>query len=160
MWEFACTRSPHHRSAFTTPPRPPAPPAAGHTLEAARLRPAGKEANVTAQGHARAVFRRAIERGNLLVAETVLRELGRPTLVELLDLTALIARKDPRRYRRVAARWMFRYLQETDTATLEDVQAVTVGLSALGGPRHDEALLALRGMAEEAAQRRVSDGVS
>ncbi|MGZ4334493.1 MAG: hypothetical protein ACXVRV_11835 [Gaiellaceae bacterium] len=104
---------------------------------------------MTAHGHPRAVFHRAIERGNLLIAETTLRELGRPTLVELLELTALIAVKDPRRSRRVAARWVFRYLQEAETASLDDVQAVTLGLSALGGPRHDEALLALRGMAEE-----------
>jgi hypothetical protein len=69
-----------------------------------------------------------------------------------------MALKDTRRYKRVAARWMFRYLQETDTATLADVQAVTVGLSAVGGPRHDEAFLALRGMAEEASGRRLSRG--
>jgi hypothetical protein len=106
---------------------------------------------LTAQGHPRAIFDRAIERGNLAVAETTLRQLGRPTLVELLELTALIALKDARRYRRVAARWVFRYLQEADAATLADVQAVSVGLSALGGPRHDEALLALRGIAEAAA---------
>jgi hypothetical protein len=104
---------------------------------------------LTAQGHPRATFQRAIERGNLLVAETTLRELGRPTLGELLELTALIAVRDPRRYHRVAARWMFRYLQEAEAATLADVQAVTVGLSALGGPRHDEAVLALRGIAED-----------
>jgi hypothetical protein len=111
---------------------------------------------VTASGHPRAVFQRAIDRGNLVMAETTLRELGRPTLVELLDLTALIALRDPRRYRRVAARWVFRYLQEADAATLDDVQAVAVGLSALGGPRHDEALLALRGLGEEASAVRAS----
>jgi len=105
---------------------------------------------LTGGGHPRAVFHRAIERGNLLIAETTLRELGRPTLVELLELTALIARKDTRRYERVAARWVFRYLQEADAASLADVQAVAVGLSALGGPRHDEALLSLRGIAEAA----------
>lgn len=105
---------------------------------------------MTAQGHPRATFQRAIERGNLLVAETTLRQLGRPTLGELLELTALIAVR-ARRYHRVAARWMFRYLQEAEAATLADVQAVTVGLSALGGPRHDEAVLALRGIAEEAS---------
>ena len=113
---------------------------------------------MTARGHPRAIYRRAIDRGNLLVAEATLRELGRPTLVELLELTALIAAKDPRRYRRVAARWMFRYLQEADAATLDDLQAVTVGLSALGGPRHDEALLALRGMAEEVTPKHLRRG--
>ena len=41
---------------------------------------------MTAPGHPRAIFRRAIERGNLLVAETTAREIGRVTLVELLIL--------------------------------------------------------------------------
>ena len=84
-----------------------------------------------------------------MVAETVLRELGRPTLVELLELTALIALKDPRRFERVAARWVFRYLQTDADVRLCDVQAAAGCLAALGGPRHDEALLALRGLAEE-----------
>jgi hypothetical protein len=106
---------------------------------------------MTTQGHPRATFHRAIERDNLMVAETVLRELGRPTLLELLDLTALIARKDPRRFDRVAARWVFRYLQAEADVRLADVQAVVGCLAALGGPRHDEALLALRGLAEEVA---------
>ena len=36
---------------------------------------------MTAQGHPRAIFERAIEHGNLLVAETTLRaEIPRPTL--------------------------------------------------------------------------------
>ena len=113
-------------------------------------RPAPGRRAVTVSGHPRAVFQRAIDRRNLPVAEATLRELGRPTLVELLELTALIALRDPRRYRRVAARYVFRYLQEAAAASLDDVQAVAVGLSALGGPRHDEALLALRGLAEGA----------
>lgn len=48
---------------------------------------------MTAQGHPRAIFNRAIEHGNLLIAEATLRELGRPTLGELLELTVLIAFK-------------------------------------------------------------------
>jgi hypothetical protein len=107
----------------------------------------------TAQGHPRAIYERAIQRENLLVAEATLRELGRPTLVELLELTALIAKRDPRRHKRVAARWVFRYLQEDAAVTLDDLQGVVACLGALGGPRHDEALLALRGMAEEVSGR-------
>ena len=50
-------------------------------------------------------FHLAIERGNLLVAEATLRVgLPRPTLVDLLELTALIALKDSGRHSRVAAR--------------------------------------------------------
>jgi hypothetical protein len=116
---------------------------------------------VTAQGHPQTIYRRAIERQNLLVAETVLRvEIPRPSLVDLLDLTALIAVNDPRRKSRVAARWVFRYLQEAEAATLEDVQGVALGLAALGGPRHDEALLSLRGMAEEATSGSRGRGVA
>jgi hypothetical protein len=51
---------------------------------------------LTASGHPRTIFERAIQRPNLLVAETVLRtEIPRPTLRDLLELTALIAMKDP-----------------------------------------------------------------
>lgn len=53
---------------------------------------------MTAQGGPYAVFKRAIERGNLLIAETTLRvEIPQPSLVDLLELTALIALKDPKR---------------------------------------------------------------
>jgi hypothetical protein len=108
---------------------------------------------MTAQGHPRAIYQRGIERGNLLVAETVLREMGRPTLVELLDLTTLIAKKDPKRFERVGARWVFRYLQEDVGVRLADVQGVVGCLQALGGRRHDEAVLALRGTADDVARR-------
>ena len=41
---------------------------------------------MTSQGHARTVFRRAIKRENLFVAEATARELGYVNLVEALDL--------------------------------------------------------------------------
>jgi hypothetical protein len=88
---------------------------------------------VTAQGHPRAIFRRAVERGNLLVAETTLRELGRPTLEELLELTILIAARDPRRHGRVAARFLLRYLEEHDRATIDEAALVAASLAALSG---------------------------
>ena len=54
---------------------------------------------MTAQGHPKAIYMRAIEHGNLLVAETTLRaEIPRPTLTDLLELTALIAIKQPGRF--------------------------------------------------------------
>jgi hypothetical protein len=60
---------------------------------------------LTASGHPRSIFECAIERKNLLVAETVLRaEIPRPTMRDLLEITALIAEKDPGRFSRVAAR--------------------------------------------------------
>lgn len=99
---------------------------------------------MTAEGHPRAVFRRAIERGNLLIAETTARGIGKVSLLEALELTALIAQKDSRRHGRAGARWMRRYLEEDQIAGLDDVTFVTGCLSALGGHGHDEALEALR----------------
>jgi hypothetical protein len=65
---------------------------------------------LTAQGHPRAIFKRAIERGNLVVSEMAARELGRITLDESLALVALVAAKDPPRHSRYAVRWLRRLL--------------------------------------------------
>jgi hypothetical protein len=51
----------------------------------------------TSQGHARTVFRRALDKGNLVVAEATAKELPPLNLIDALDLTMLIARKGPRR---------------------------------------------------------------
>jgi hypothetical protein len=116
---------------------------------------------LTAQGHPRATFNRAIERGNLMVAETVLREIGRPTLGELLELTILIAFKDPRRYPRVAARWLVRYLEAQGEATIDDAAFAVASLEAVAGrPNNLHAVTALRDMAERASSgRRRCDAV-
>jgi hypothetical protein len=109
---------------------------------------------LTSQGHPRTVFERAIERGNLTVAEATLRaEIPRPTLVDLLDLSALIATKEPHRYARVSARWLLRYMQAVEDVTIDDVAFVTGCLQALGSRHHGHALTALRDMAETATSR-------
>jgi hypothetical protein len=46
---------------------------------------------VTAQGHPRAIFKRAIERGNVVIAEATARELGQLNLEEALQLVLLYA---------------------------------------------------------------------
>jgi hypothetical protein len=116
---------------------------------------AGPEATMTAQGHPRAIFKRAIEHGNLLVAETILRsEIPRASLGDLLELTALIALKDPKRHARVAARWLQRWLDARDDATIYEVVFVASLLQSLGGPHHARALVALRDMAASATERR------
>src|SRR5207237_7269757 len=115
---------------------------------------------VTAQGSPRAIFDRAIERGNLAVAETTLRaEIPRPTLIDLLELTALIALKEPQRHPRVSARWLQRWLEAHQFATIYDVTFAATALQALGGRHHSHALSALRVMAEEATRRPVSHGI-
>jgi hypothetical protein len=96
------------------------------------------------------VFRRALERRNLVVAETTAKEIGRISLTEALELTLLIARKDPRRHPRVAARWLLRYLEERDGVTIAEAAMAAACLVALGGDRHEEAAQMLRAMADRA----------
>ena len=56
--------------------------------------------------------RRALEHGNLMVAEATAKEIGRVSLVEALELTILVAQKEPQRLRRVGVRRLQRYLEE------------------------------------------------
>lgn len=101
--------------------------------------------------NARVTFRRAIEHGNIVVAEITTRELGRIGLAEALELTALIAQKDWERGRRASARWLARWIGENPRATLDEALVVAGLLAGLGdGQRHGAALSALRDMAEQA----------
>ncbi len=95
-------------------------------------------------GTATAIFKKAIERGNLVVAEVTALELGRLELTDALELTALTALKDRPRSRRLAARWLTRWLSETRGPTIDDAVMVAGCLAALGGERHDQALSILR----------------
>jgi hypothetical protein len=45
------------------------------------------------------------------VAEATARELGRISLAEALELTILIAQKEPKRLPKVAVHWLQRYLK-------------------------------------------------
>jgi hypothetical protein len=59
------------------------------------------KAQLPAQGHPRTIFRRALEHENLVLAEVTAREIGRVTIAEALELTALVAQKEPHRHPRV-----------------------------------------------------------
>jgi hypothetical protein len=76
-----------------------------------RLRPRGGGAS-TSQGHPRTIFERALEHDKLVLADVTAREIGRVTIAEALELTALVARKQPERFSRFAARWLYLYLEE------------------------------------------------
>ena len=91
---------------------------------------------MTAQGHPRVIFQR------------------------VLDLTALIAFKQPERFSRVSGRWLLRYLEAVEDATIYDASFMTACLQALGGRHHGHALAALRGMAEETTTRSRGRGVA
>ena len=93
------------------------------------------------------MFRRALEHGNLLVAEATVREIGVVSLSEALELMALIAKHERTRLDRLGARWLQRWLDETPAPTLEDAALIAALVGALGGPRHDQALTTLRAIA-------------
>jgi hypothetical protein len=107
--------------------------------------PGPGKAQLTSQGHPRTVFKRALEHDNLVLAEVTAREIGRVTIAEALELTALVARKQPHRYGRFAARWLCLWLEEHEKATLEDVALLVSNLRSLASPKdHASALAILR----------------
>ena len=71
-------------------------------------------------------------------------ELGRLDLADALELTVLTALKDRPRSRRLAARWLERWLSEAPAPTIEDAVMVAGSLAALGGASHELAIELLR----------------
>jgi hypothetical protein len=88
------------------------------------------------------------------MAEATAKELPRLSLADALELTALVAQKDRWRHSRVAGRWLLRYLDEREEATLDEAAMVAGCLAALGGYGHKEAMTTLQAMAERATRRR------
>jgi hypothetical protein len=72
---------------------------------------------VTAQGSAYMRFRRALDRGNVTEALSAASELQFVALAEALELTLLLADKEPEKYERAAFRWHARLVQEVPTST-------------------------------------------
>jgi hypothetical protein len=85
---------------------------------------------------------------------------GRTSLAEALELTMLIARKDPRRHPRVAARWLLRYLEESGDVTVEEAAIVVTSLAALTGRGGETAVQTLRAMAERVTRRARARGAA
>jgi hypothetical protein len=105
---------------------------------------------MTAQGHPRAIFKRAIEHGNFVVAEMTAHDVGRLTLDESLALTALAVEKAPARRSRYAVRCLRRLLEEDEHLTVEEAAVAATASAALGGRTHAEAISTLSAMAERA----------
>jgi hypothetical protein len=85
-----------------------------------------------------------------VLAEVTAREIGRVTIAEALELTALVARKQPHRYGRFAARSLCLYLDEHEKATLDDVELLVSNLQSLETPKdHASALATLRKAARQ-----------
>jgi hypothetical protein len=72
-----------------------------------------------------------LEHDNLVLAEVTAREIGRVTIAAARELTALVARKQPERYGRFAARWLCLYLQEHEKAMLDDLALLVSNLRSL-----------------------------
>jgi hypothetical protein len=87
---------------------------------------------VTSQGHPTAIFRRAIDAGNVVAAEIAARELRGLSLTDALDFTALVAIRKRDRSRRRAARWLQRWLDENAGVTIDEAATVVGCLAALG----------------------------
>jgi hypothetical protein len=74
----------------------------------------------------------------------------RVTIAEALELTALVARKQPERYGRFAARWLCLYLEEHERATLGDITLLVSNLRSLATLKdHASALAILRKAARQ-----------
>lgn len=84
---------------------------------------------------------------------TLRTEIPKPTLGDLVELTALIVARQAERFSRVAARLLLTYLEAVEDATVDEAAFVAASLLALAGRRHGHALSALRDMAEEASRR-------
>jgi hypothetical protein len=106
---------------------------------------------LTAQGSPRVIYKRAIERGNVLVAETTAREFAL-TLEEALQLVLLYAAYEPAKLERAALRWFRRYLEEGTNVTLLNAQVALAALGRIGRSDHDQAAMTLSAMAREATR--------
>jgi hypothetical protein len=96
----------------------------------------------------------------VIAAVAAARELPQLSLVDALELTMLIARKDSSRYPRVAARWLQRLLEEHPDLTIEEAALTASCLVALRGAGFREATQTLKAMAETATRRRRERGVA
>ena len=67
------------------------------------------------------------------MAVAAAKDLPQLSLADALELTVLVARKDPRRHQRVAARWLLRYLEEDPHATIDEAVLAAASLAALTG---------------------------
>jgi hypothetical protein len=95
----------------------------------------------------------------VIAAVAAARELPQLSLKDALELTLLVARKDPRRHPRASASWLHRLLEEQPDLTIEEPALAASCLVALPGVGYREAQT-LKAMAETATRRRRERGVA
>jgi hypothetical protein len=96
----------------------------------------------------------------VVAAVAAARELPQLSLLDALELTMLIGRKDSGRFPRVAARWLQRLLEEDPDLTIEEAGLAASCLASLPGGSYREAAQTLKAMAERATRRRRESGVA
>jgi hypothetical protein len=110
---------------------------------------------VTGQGSAYMRFRRALDRGNVTEALSAASELQFVSLAEALELTLLLAGREPEKYERAAARWHLRFAQEVPHVDLRESLAVLALLVAIPANR-----LAASALAELLSRRRSCERIA
>ncbi len=81
---------------------------------------------MTTEGHPGARFQRAIQRRNLIEAESALFETAFVPLVNARALIELYAEKGDPKYERAALKYLARYLAEADPSLLDMAQVAAV----------------------------------
>jgi hypothetical protein len=99
---------------------------------------------VTSQGHPHALFRRALERRNVVSACTAASELEVLNLADALALCLLVRDRDPARFGRFALRWHARFCREIPQVGLDDGRLALDLIAAIGGTKPRAAAHALR----------------
>jgi hypothetical protein len=103
---------------------------------------------VTAQGSPYARFKRPVDHGNLLEADSAARELGQLNLPDALEFCDLLARFAPDRFERAALRWHGRWTTEATPSSLAEAQLALTCLQLLTGDHRSTALSVLRYLAK------------
>jgi hypothetical protein len=93
--------------------------------------PLCEHAFVGSKGSAYAQFQRAIERNNLIEADSCARELGKLSLKDALDYCDLLARQAPERFELAALRWHGRWETEAKANSLHESQLALACLQLL-----------------------------
>ncbi len=112
---------------------------------------------MTSQGHPYAVFRRALDSGNVTAALGAAGDLPQIGLTDALALCLLLLDKRPDRYETAALRWHGRYCRETRGVTFDEAQAVLALLGALRGPKRTAAAHALADLFDRRTLAQVSE---
>lgn len=92
---------------------------------------------MTSQGSTHGRFSRAIQQRNPWAAESSLRELGSPSLVDALAYLDLLAEQKPEKLERAAVRWHGRLETESAFLTLAESQLALSALASLAAGERD-----------------------